>query len=239
MHAPDLLIVVPARGGSKGLPRKNARVLGDLPLLGWTAQAVAQSGLRGFTCILSTDDDEIAALGRDVGLDVPFLRPADIAGDSASAQVVALHALDWLQRTRNIAPDYVMWLQPTSPFRPPHAIARAYELMRATGVDAVVGVKEIHRSPDTLFHLSDGGLLTSLGNGATAATRRQEVKTLYTPNGAMYLVRARVLRELNTFFPQRSHGLPMNAIESLDIDDAVDWMLAEAVARGGAGWRSA
>jgi CMP-N-acetylneuraminic acid synthetase len=237
VDASDLLIVVPARGGSKGLPRKNARVLGDLPLLGWTAQAIAQSGLQHATCILSTDDEEIAAIGRDVGLEAPFLRPADIAGDTASAQSVALHALDWLQRTRNITPDYVMWLQPTSPFRPPQSITRAYEMIRAGSRDAVVGVKAIHRSPDTLFHLGADDVLTSLGDGTRAATRRQDVTTLYTPNGAMYVVHTRVLREQTTFFPKHGAGLVMDQIESLDIDDATDWAIADAVARAGSSWR--
>lgn len=237
MDASDLLIVVPARGGSKGLPRKNARMLGDLSLLGWTAQAIQQSRLQPAACILSTDDAEIAALGRGAGLDVPFVRPAAIASDSASASSVALHALDWLQQERGKSAAYVMWLQPTSPFRPPLTIARAYELINTGATDAVVGVKAIHRSPDTLFHLGDDGALTSLGDSVSAVTRRQKVQPLYTPNGAMYLVRTRVLREQNTFFPLRALGVPMNAIESHDIDDASDWAIAQALVQAKLVWK--
>lgn len=236
MDAANLLIVIPARGGSKGLPRKNVRPLGGLPLLGWSARAVRQSGLQPGACILSTDDAEIASLGKASGLDVPFLRPAALAGDQASAQSVALHALDWLQDTRAIVPDYVMWLQPTSPFRPPHVILRAYELIGAGVADAVIGVKTLHRSPDTLFHMDSGGMLAALGDSTAAATRRQDVKTLYTPNGAMYVVRSHVLREQNSFFPPRTLGLPMNPIESHDIDDATDWAIAQALVQAQLVW---
>jgi CMP-N-acetylneuraminic acid synthetase len=238
MNAPDLLIVVPARGGSKGLPRKNARSLGDLPLLDWTAQAVRRSGLQPAALLLSTDDDEIAAIGHSVGLEVPFVRPEELAGDTASAQSVALHALDWLRNARGIDAKFVMWLQPTSPFRPPSAVAAAYETLQGGTCDAVVGVIALHRTPDTLFRMSDDSLLHSLGRAGDAATRRQDVRSLYTPNGAMYGVRASVLRAENTFFPARSVGLVMDRIASVDIDDTTDWTMAEALARAGSTWRT-
>lgn len=237
IDAPDLLIVVPARGGSKGLPRKNARTLGDLPLLGWTAHAIRASGLQPAACVLSTDDEEIATIGRSVGLDVPFLRPANIANDTASAQSVALHALDWLQQERKRIVDYVMWLQPTSPFRTPASITQAYHMVTSTGVDAVVGVKALHRSPGTLFYMHADGELAALANDAQTPTRRQDTLTLYTPNGAMYVVRSTVLRQANTFFPPRSRGVVMHQISSLDIDDPTDWAIADAVARARLTWR--
>jgi CMP-N,N'-diacetyllegionaminic acid synthase len=114
----EILIVIPARGGSKGLPRKNARMLGDIPLLGWTAEAVKQSGLSEATCILSTDDEEIADIGRKIGMTVPFIRPSQLARDETTAFDVAIHALDWMTQATGTRPKSIMLLQPTSPFLP-------------------------------------------------------------------------------------------------------------------------
>lgn len=233
----DLLVLVPARGGSKGLPRKNTRWLGDIPLLGWTAQAVFSAEIgTTVSVVLSTDDAEIAALGRDVGLDVPFLRPAELATDTASVVDVALHALEWYEKNRQLSHAVVMLLQPTSPFRHPESLATAVAMLQRDNLDGVIGVKPIYRSLSTLFRTGDQGQLVSMSD-STAAMRRQETEPLYTPNGALYLVSADVLRNERSFFPRRSAGLVMDQIASIDIDDPVDWALAEAVVRSNLAWR--
>lgn len=232
-----MLIIVPARGGSKGLPRKNTRTLGDIPLLGWTAEAVKRCGLDKAICLLSTDDPEIADIGRSVGLDVPFLRPAEFATDSATAESVALHALDWLASARGHEASSVMWLQPTSPFRTPDSIKQAVALLAGSPVAGVLGVKPIHRSLKTLFYSGEDMKLISLDQRGEPITRRQDAKTLYTPNGALYLVRSRVLRDERSFFPAGCQGVVMDQIASLDIDDPVDWNIAEAVVAAGLTWR--
>lgn len=247
MDAGTLLIVIPARGGSKGLPRKNARTLGDLPLLGWTAEAVRNSGLDHPHCVLSTDDAEIAAIGTAVGLEAPFLRPAELATDQASAVDVALHALDWLETARGIRADYLMWLQPTSPFRPPALLAQAVQHLRDdteldteldAKLDAVVGVKSIYRTLGTLFCADADGRLEPVQRQAAEITRRQEVRPLVTPNGALYLIRSTALREHASFFPPRSRGIVMDQIASHDIDDPTDWAIAEALVTAGLTWRT-
>src|SRR5688572_16813991 len=123
-----VLIVIPARGGWKGLSRKNARQLADLPRLGWTAEVVRAAGLAAALCVWSTDDPEIAAIGRSVGLGAPFLRPAELATDEATAESVAMHALDWVAAERGALPPAVMWLQPTSPFRTPSSLRSAVSM---------------------------------------------------------------------------------------------------------------
>lgn len=239
MDAGTLLIVIPARGGSKGLPRKNARTLGDLPLLGWTAEAVRHAGLDTPHCVLSTDDAEIAAIGKAVGLEVPFLRPEALATDQAGAVDVAVHALDWLETTRGVRAEYVMWLQPTSPFRPPALLAQAVQhLLDDSDLDAVVGVKSIYRTLGTLFMADTDGRLAPVRRQAEEITRRQEVRPLVTPNGALYLIRGAALREQRSFFPPRSRGLVMDQIASHDIDDPTDWAIAEALVAAGLTWRS-
>ena len=238
MNADNLLIVIPARGGSKGLPRKNALKLGDLPLLGWTAAAVRQAGLDNSQCLLSTDDPELAAIGADVGLDAPFLRPTELATDQAGAVDVALHALQWLGESRGVRAEYLLWLQPTSPFRPPESLVQALQLLQETPtLDAVIGIKPIYRSLGTLFGQDDGGQLEPLARQTEEITRRQDVRPLFTPNGALYLIRSAVLREQRSFFPPRSRGLVMDQIAGLDIDDPTDWAMAEALVAAGLTWR--
>ncbi len=233
----DLLIVIPARGGSKGLPRKNSRSLGDLPLLGWTAEAVRAAGLDNHACVLSTDDEEIAAIGRGVGLDVPFMRPPALASDEASAESVALHALDWLANDRGIHPAAVMWLQPTSPFRSPDSLRKAMDMLAADDCPGVIGVKPVYRSLKTLFNTSPQMDLLPLDASVESANRRQALQPLYTPNGALYLVHTGILRSGNSFFPLGARGLVMDQIASIDIDDPLDWNMAAAIAAAGLTWR--
>lgn len=230
MNPRDVLVVIPARGGSKGLPGKNIKQLGDLPLLGWTAEALHQSTLSKARCVLSTDDETIADTGRACGLEVPFLRPAALADDTASSVDVVLHALDWLAAEHNETPSFVMLLQPTSPFRPPTAIDRAWEMLQADAtLDAIVGTKAIHRNLNTLFLPGEQNHIHPVSTEDVTTTRRQDTAGLVTPNGALYLVRSQSLRENGSFFPPATAALPMDAIASLDIDDATDWAMAEAL----------
>lgn len=237
MKADDLLIVVPARGGSKGLPGKNARTLLDIPLLGWTAEAIRQSGIQGATAIVSTDDERIANIGKLSGLEVPFIRPAELAEDESSAESVVLHALDQFQLKHGYNATYVMLLQPTSPFRPPSVIIDAYTAIKTSEYDAVIGVRAIYRSQETLYTLNKNAELKPFKRSEKIATRRQDVVSTYTPNGAMYIIRSDVLRKRQTFFPEKILGLEMGKVESHDIDDPVDWLVAESLASSGMTWR--
>lgn len=212
-------------------------MLGDLPLLGWTAEAVRRSGLENPRCLLSTDDAEIAAIGKAVGLDVPFLRPPHLATDETGAVDVAIHALDWIKESSGKKPEYLMWLQPTSPFRAPEIIRQAFSTLVEEKLDAIIGVKHVSRSLGTLFYANDEGLLEPLERQATVITRRQAVRPMLTPNGAMYAVRSEILRSSNTFMPARCGKIVMNQIMSHDIDDPIDWDVAEALTSAGLTWR--
>lgn len=238
MNLRELAIVVVARGGSKGLPRKNALHLAGIPLLQWTADAVRDAGLTDAACLLSTDDREIAELGRQVGLEVPFERPAALATDQAGVVPVVLHAIDWLSAQGRMTPQWAMLLQPTSPFRPPSSLRAATELA-GDDVDAIVGVEPLHRSPSLLYRADANMMLQPLAATPDVSFRRQDLQPLYTPNGALYLVRVSTLRDQQTFFPRRTRGLPMDQIASIDIDDATDWSMAAAIASAGLTWRKA
>jgi N-acylneuraminate cytidylyltransferase/CMP-N,N'-diacetyllegionaminic acid synthase len=222
------LIIIPARSGSKGIPDKNIKPLDGKPLIVWTAQAIQKANLGNYIAILSTDSDHYAKVGRDAGLQVPFIRPAECSNDNASALAVVEHALQWFEGEYDYLPEQVMWLQPTSPFRSSAIIEQALDMMERQQAEGVIGCKEIHRDLTTLFR-SDGGFLRPLCDDDKATqTSRQGIEPLLTPNGAMYLCKTAVLQERKSFYSECTLPLVMDSIMSLDIDTLTDWAMAEA-----------
>lgn len=230
-ETPGLLILVPARAGSKGLPGKNTRPLGGLPLLAWTARAIAASGVPA-RAVLSTDDPAIAAIGRAHGLEAPFLRPAELASDTAGMLEVVEHALGWLEARAGFSASAVMLLQPTCPFRRPERIRQALDLLRLPGTEGVIGVKGIERSLSVMYREGPDGLLEALAPW-DERTRRQDVRPLFTPNGTLYLSTRDSLARHRRLFPPRLRPLPTDRLEGIDIDTAEDWALAEAAVAAG------
>lgn len=222
----ELLVIIPARGGSKRLPGKNLRELGGRSLLARTADALRESGLSA-TCVLSTDDDAIAAAGAALGWQVPFRRPPALSVDSAPTAPVIRHAVDWFHQSHGRDPELVMVLQVTSPFRDGASLAKAVSTLRDNPeADAVVAMARIDRAPRHLFSIDSHGYAAPLA-------RADAPRALLTPNGALYLVRTEAFRRMETLFPPRTLPLMMNDIAAIDIDDDEDWQLAEAVdARG-------
>jgi len=229
--APGLLILVPARGGSKGLPGKNVRPLGGLPLLAWTARAIAASGVAA-RAVLSTDDPAIAEVGRAHGLEVPFLRPAALATDTAGSFEVVEHALEWLARESGYRPHAVMLLQPTCPFRRPERLREAMVLLGEHGTEGVIAMRRIERPLSVMYRERTDGLLEPLAPW-DERLRRQDVRSLLTPSGSLYLLTTAALAEHRRLFPPCLRPLPSSTIEDIDIDTAEDWALAEAVVAAG------
>ena len=180
---PGLLILVPARAGSKGVPGKNVKPLGGIPLLAWTARAIRAARVRA-RALLTTDDPAIADLGRAEGLEAPFLRPPELATDGAEMLPVVLHALDWLERAEGYRPDAVMLLQPTCPFRRPGRLGNALTLLARPGTEGVVGVARLDRSPALLYREDADGFLEPLAPWE-GPTLRQAVGPTLTPNGTL------------------------------------------------------
>lgn len=229
--APGLLILVPARSGSKGLPGKNVRPLGGLPLLAWTARAIAASGVAA-RAVLSTDDPAIAEVGRAHGLEVPFLRPPALATDTAGSFEVVDHAVEWLAREDGYRPGAVMLLQPTCPFRRAERIGQALALLARPDTEGVVGVRRIDRSLSVMYRERADGALEPLA-GWDERIRRQDVRPLLTPSGTLYLITAAALVAHRRLFPPRLRALPTDEVENIDIDTPADWELAEAVVAAG------
>ena len=221
----QVLGLIPARGGSKGIPNKNLRPLAGRPLLAYTV-AAAQASRRLSRVVLSTDDGAIAAAGRQLGLDVPFMRPSELCADTTPMLPVLQHAMRALAAEGYVT-DVVVLLQPTSPLRGPEHIDAAVDALLTTGADSVVSVVEVpHQfNPVSVLRIADGRL-TPFAAGATV-TRRQDKPLVYARNGpAVLAVQARVL-DAGSLYGEDSRPLVMSAEASVDIDDLHDLQYAE------------
>lgn len=227
----NILGLIPARGGSKGVPRKNIRLLAGKPLLQYTAEAAAAAG-RLTRVILSTDDEEIAEVGRACGVEVPFLRPAELAQDTTPTLPVAQHALRFLE-AQGSRFDAVCLLQPTNPLRRPDDIDRAIELLESSPADSVVTVLAVpaeHNPYWVYFRNEDGSLRPSLGQMAPI-TRRQDLPPAYHREGSVYVTRRDVVMLDDSLYGARIVGLEIEARRSVNIDGPEDWARAEALLR--------
>jgi CMP-N,N'-diacetyllegionaminic acid synthase len=220
-----ILCVVPARGGSKGVPRKNLRVVGGKPLIVWTIEQ-ALSARPAMDVVVSTDDEEIATVARSAGALVPFLRPADLALDTTPTEPVVRHAIA-AARAAEAAPDAVMLLQATSPVRLPGTLSRAVAQLEATGVDSLVGV--VAQAP---FIWAEGGADAgpTAAYDVTARPRRQDLTpaTLrYRETGSLYLTRTWVYDELDNRLGGRVGLFVMDELEGIDVDTELDLQVAD------------
>ena len=219
-----VLGLIPARGGSKGIPRKNLRPIAGKPLINWTIEtALATPGLDAV--VVSTDDERIAEVARDAGAEVPFLRPSELATDHTPGVEPVLHALGVLPPF-----DAVVLLQPTSPLRGVADIKGVLALAATRGSPSVVSLREAADHPAWMFSLDGEGRLRACSDGGAIA-RRQDLPPVHTLNGAIYFARSDWLLEQRRLVAPDTLGYVMSARNSVDIDDPLDWMLAEALLR--------
>lgn len=214
-----ILGVVAARGGSRGLPRKNVLDIAGRPLVAWSVRAGAESELLD-RCILSSDDEEIIAAARAHGADVPFVRPIELATDTATAAPVVLHALEAVG-----AHDYVVLLQATSPLRTGEHIDACIRQCIDRGAPACVSVTPAAKSPYWMYRI-ESDVLEPLFPELARVGRRQELPEVYALNGAIYVIRAEVLERTRVFTPPGTVGYVMGAECSVDIDSSLDAALA-------------
>ena len=223
--------LVPARGGSKGVPGKNSGHLAGRPLLAYTADAARASGVID-RIVLSTDSAEIAEIGRSVGFDVPFVRPSSLAQDDATMLPVVRHALDALSQA-DWSPEILVLLQPTSPLRRPEHIREAVAKLQETGADSVVTVVEIprHLSPDYVMRIDDDVLRPFLIDGPSVG-RRQDARPAYSRDGTVYACWRATVERYGSIYGDDCRPLIISAKESLSIDTPDDWQAAERVLVG-------
>lgn len=222
-----ILALIPARGGSKRIPGKNIRSLGGRPLIAWSIDII--KGLPDICDILiSTDDPSIADVAVDAGALVPWLRPANLANDTASSTDVCLHALDWYE-SKNGQVDGLLLLQPTSPFRSRQTVLRGIDLFRAHQGRPVISVSLADSHPMWCMQI-DGDTMRPFMDSGALKFRSQDIPPAYAVNGAFYIIQPGDLRKIRTFFGGEMVPLVMDSpSECLDIDTEWDWNIAEAI----------
>lgn len=221
-----ILALVPARGGSKRVPGKNIRLLGGWPLIKWSIDAL--NDIPDICDVLvSTDDAEIAEVARAAGAMVPWLRPNELATDTAKSVDVCLHALDWYEREKGEV-DGVLLMQPTSPFRSRETIVRGINLFREHHRRSVLGVAPAHSHPMWCFEVQ-GESMRPYIKSVEPHLRSQDLPPAYVISGVLYLLAPGELREYRTFYNDSSVPLIVDSPEEgIDIDTEWDWAIAEA-----------
>ncbi len=222
--------IVPARGGSKGIPRKNIRLLDGEPLIAYTIEAAHKSQID--RTIVSSDDNEMIAVARSYGAEVPFKRPAELATDKATSLSVVLHALHFMKTQERFFPDYVVFLQPTSPFRTHLHIDTAINLLKnRPDIEGVTSVVPVSEHPYFVVQMDPGGEIKEYISIENKPLRRQDLPPLYMMSDAVIVVRRRYFDRVNPNDPvlpfQSSIGFEIDRITAMDINKPFDFELCE------------
>lgn len=229
-----VLGIIPARGGSKSIPRKNIRTFCGKPLIAWKIEAAVKSGVFN-RVIVSTDDTEIAEVARQYGAEVPFMRPAELAQDSTPTLPVIAHAIRSLGEKDGYRADAVVLLEPTSPGVRPFHLAEAAELFFECGSDSVVSVVETPPMyhPGWAFKLDNDRRATLFlgGHVKTRIKRRQDLPKVYAPNGGIYVFKPELALAATdpTLYGTDVRGYVMDDRYSMDIDTPEEWERAEVL----------
>jgi CMP-N-acetylneuraminic acid synthetase len=228
------MAVIPARGGSKQVPRKNLKLLGGKPLIAWSIEA-ARASTELDRCIVSTDDDEIADVARQYGADVPFMRPAEFAQDNTPDLPVFQHAIAWLGEHEGYRPDGLFHLRPTLPFRTASQIDDVIRLLRQTGADCVKSIYREDHHPHKMWRMSPDGTLgpyedTPLWRQFGPDCARQTLPPAYWSAGLVDAFRTEVAEAGSTI---GKHVVPylVDPEPCVDLDTERDFIIAEAVLR--------
>lgn len=225
-----ILAVIPARGGSKGIPRKNIVSLGGKPLISYTIEAASESKYID-RVIVSTEDEEIATISRKCGAEVPFLRPQALATDTAPSIIVIPHTLQMLKKQMNYQPDIVVYLEPTYPFRVAKQIDDAIE--KIDDYDSIISIREVEEHPYLMLTRDEENIIRPYIKLQNRPFRRQEYPLVYKLEGAFYIVRTDHYKKKtnkNSIFPdfdERVYGVLIDKFSSIDIDEPSDLELAE------------
>lgn len=228
-----ILGLIPAKSRSLRLPRKNVLDLGGRPLIAWAAEAARASGILS-RLIISTDDEEVAGIARHHAIDVPFLRPTELARDPAGVVEVALHAVESLAAGGETY-DTLVILLPTCPFRTAEDISEAYRLFHALGRPCLMSVSEFDHTPFAAMERDDQGRLRPLFP-ELLRKRSQQMPRAYRPNGAIHVLDILAFKREQTYFFEPLVGYVMPRERSIDIDTALDLQFARTLlAAGGVG----
>lgn len=218
----NFLAIIPARGGSKGIPRKNIRLLAGRPLIAWTLEA-AQKSRYIDRIILSSEDPEIIAAGRSLGCEVPFIRPSELAQDDTPGIEPVLHAIRALPEKY----DFIVLLQPTSPLRSAEDIDGCIEQCFRHKALSCVSVTEVEQNPYWMYQLDSGMKMIPLIPEPGTILRRQDLPEVYALNGALYIAATRFVTDHRSFFSPDTVAYIMPKQRSIDIDEEKDFEYCE------------
>jgi len=228
-----ILAIIPARGGSKGIKRKNLMDLEGVPLIAWTINAALESKYLT-RVIVSTEDDEIAGVARQYGADIPFMRPVELAGDNVGGIETTLHAVNWMVDNEEDKPDYFMLLQPTSPLRSTTDIDAAIELALKNDADNLVSVCQVNDHPIYAMSTDNDGRMKPYLDCTfdEIMEKYHDVRTSLMhllKNGAIYMSKIDNFIETESFYHSAPYTYTMSHQNSVDIDNMVNFYVAEAI----------
>lgn len=223
MRKPRIIAIIPARGGSKGIPKKNIVDLAGKPLIQYTIEPALNLKKKGIIdeVIVSTDDLEIAEVSKNLGANVPFIRPKEISTDESKSIDLVIHALDFF-KLKSIYFDYVVLLQPTSPLRTEDDIRGGLEKILSTGVESLISVYLEDHVNDLVAYNKEGEFGLPLNKNHNKGIRRQDVKKLYVRNGALYITKVEYLEKLKQIISDYPMIYEMPKSKSVDINSLED-----------------
>jgi len=219
------LALIPARGGSKGIPRKNIRDIAGKPLIAWSIEA-AKGCPKISKIIVSSDDDEILQIATQLGAE-PLKRPAKIATDQSRSEPVVIHALEELKKSGDM-PEWLVYLQPTSPLRTSEHLSRAFALLEEKKADGLISVCEGDNKFLKAYLATPQGYLVGVANNDFPNWNRQDLPKIYMPNGAIYIMRSRQFLDCPRFWNEKTVPFVMSVQESADLDSPEDIPAVEA-----------
>lgn len=228
MNEKSVLAIIPARGGSKGIPGKNIKKFAGKPLISWTIEEAKKSKYIS-RLILSSDDDEIIMIAQQYGCEIPFKRPKELAEDNTSGMIPVLHALQNI----NEKFDYVLLLQPTSPLRTVEDIDQCIEYTISTNSTFVVSISEVNKSPYWMYEIDQQDTMKKLMTNDNTPAIRQQLSKVYVLNGALYIGKVEQFQMYQTFLTNETKGFIMPQDRSFDIDSPLDFWICEQLKQYG------
>ncbi len=223
-----ILGLILARGGSKGIKNKNIKVFGNKPLIYWTINRALKSKLLT-DVILSTDSKKIAIIGKKFGAAVPFLRPKKYAADNSSSIDAIEHAVNFLKKKRK-SYDYIFLLEPTSPFRDENDIDKSIRKILHNNSESLISICRTEKHhPLFLFRKKNKNLLFPVEKSKKKYLRRQDIKPVYFIDGTIYISKTNILLKKRSFCHSKTIGYELPKWKSIEIDDNLDWLLAETI----------
>ena len=225
----EALFVIPARGGSKGLPKKNIKSIAAKRLVVWSVEAAKKAAAIIGNCdlIISTDSQEIADVAKNYGAQIPFLRPDELASDTATSVDVMLHALNFME-TSGKHYEYIAMIEPTSPQRDEHDLVNALQqLKNTTNAESIVGVCKTEGCHPLFLTKLNKGFLEPYENKTYKVYRRQEIDEVYFFEGSMYISKVESFKKRKSFYHEKTLGFEMPKWKSFEVDDMTDFLIIE------------